>query len=163
MHLKLTGVQQFLLVVLRFTIGWHLFYQGWGKLQAAFWSSQAYLAAARGPLAPLFQWLAGKPDLLRVADVITMWGLVIFGLLLMLGLFTRLAAIGGFALLLMFYLAMPPLPQSGFTVLTPEGWELYVNKTLIEALALLALAVLPTGLMAGLDVWIHNWRKRSTL
>ena len=35
----------------------------------------------------------------------TMWGLTVVGFLLMLGLFTRLSALGGAALLLLFYMA----------------------------------------------------------
>ncbi len=48
-----------------------------------------------------------KPQLQQI-NLTTMWGLAICGGLLVLGLFTRLAALGGAALLALFYLSMPP-------------------------------------------------------
>ncbi len=155
----LSGWHQFLLVLTRFIIGWHLFYQGLGKLRAVSWSSKWYLENARGPLAGFFQWIAESPWFLDISDTLTVWGLLIIGLLLMLGLFTRTAAAGGAALLLLFYLAAPPLPVQGFTVPTAQGTELYVDKTLIEALALLLVMAFPTGQIAGLDILIRHWRK----
>lgn len=155
------AAQQVVLVVLRFVIGWHLFYQGLGKWWAVDWSAKGYLAAAGGPFASWFHWLAESPDLLRFADTATVWGLMILGLLLMLGLFTRTAALLSSLLLMMFFLAAPPLPYAGFTVPTLQGYELYVDKTLIEALALLVVLAFPTGQMAGLDVLIRQWRERD--
>ena len=78
------------------------------------------------------------------------YGLVGVGGCLLLGLFTRLACVVGAGFLLMFYLAMPPLPYwpEGPRV---EGHYLYVNKNIIEMFALLALATLPTGRWLGLD------------
>lgn len=151
-------VQQIVLVLLRFAIGWHLFYQGIGKFRAVQWSARGYLEASWGPLAGLFHAIAESPWMLWAADQGTKWGLVIFGLCLMLGLFTRTAALGGTFLLLLFYVAAPPV--AGFTVAGPQGTELYVDKTLLEALALLVVLSFPTGKMAGLDVVIAQWRAR---
>ncbi len=153
-----TPLQQVLLVLLRFTIGWHLFYQGWGKLRDVDWTSQGYLAYSTGPLSGLFQALAESPTLVWMADQGTQWGLIVFGLLLMFGLFSRLAAAGGAFLLLLFYLAAPPLAD--FTIAAPDGAERYVSKTLIEALALVFVMVFPTGRMAGLDILIRQWRNK---
>ena len=96
----------------------------------------------------------------------TMWGLALVGLCLMLGLFTPLAALGGAAYLLMFYLSMPPWP--GLPVgKAAEGHYLYVNKNLIELIACLALASTPNGLWLGLDALLfgrrggaRSWRPR---
>ena len=104
--------------------------------------------------------LQPDPGLMRLADFAVVWGLMLVGLLLMLGLFSRLAALGGFLLLFLFFAAAPPMPHLGFSVPGPEGTELYVNKTLIEALLLIVLAVLPTGHMAGLDILVSSWRRR---
>lgn len=156
----LNPLQQFLLVLLRFLVGWHLFYQGLGKYWAVGWSAKGYLAGAMGPFNGLFHAIAENGTLLRIADTVTVWGLMIIGLLLMLGLFTRTAATLGFLLLLSFFLAAPPTPYLGFTIPSPDGYELYVNKTLIEALVLLLTLVFPTGQMAGLDILIRQWRRR---
>ncbi len=154
-----TRVQKFLLVLLRFSIGWHLFYQGLGKLRAVEWTARGYLGAATGPFAPLFQSIADGPRLMALADFSTVWGLMVLGILLMVGLFTRVSALGGIALLMLFYLAAPPLAAEGFTVMSSEGAELYVNKTLLEALALLLVLSFPTGQMVGLDILIRYRRE----
>lgn len=82
----------------------------------------------------------------------TMWGLTVFGLLLMLGLFSRLAALGGAALLTLFYMAMPPWP--GVQEIPSIEHNLIVNKIFVEMVALLALAAMPSGKWFGLDAII---------
>jgi uncharacterized membrane protein YphA (DoxX/SURF4 family) len=87
-----------------------------------------------------------------------MWGLLILGTLLLVGLGTRPAAIGGAVMLMSFYLVVPPWPG----VPQPPGPEhsFVVNKNLIEALALIAIAALPTGSWFGLDGLIRKLVKR---
>ena len=104
--------------------------------------------------------MAESPQMLKLGDTITVWGLMIIGLLLMFGLFTRTAALAGFGLVFLFYLAAPPLPMQGFTVATSQGMELYIDKTAIEAMALLVVLSFPTGQMAGLDIFVRQWRQR---
>jgi len=96
---------------------------------------------------------------LQKIDRLTMWGLSAVGLCLMLGLFTPLAALGGAAYLLSFYLSMPPWPglPEGIT----EGHYRYVNKNLIEMLACLALASTPNGLWIGVDALLFGWIGRG--
>lgn len=93
----------------------------------------------------------------------TMWGLTILGFLLITGLFTRISALGGAALLLLFYLAMPPWP--GVQELPSIEHNLIVNKVLVEMLALLAIAAMPSGRWFGLDaivsVLFHRRGKRE--
>ena len=62
----------------------------------------------------------------------------------------------------MFFVAMPPLPYLPESP-RAEGHYLYINKNIIEALALLSLAFLPTGRWAGVDGILQflnplNWR-----
>ena len=79
----------------------------------------------------------------------TMWGLTILGVLLLVGLGTRWAALGGAVMLTMFYLAMPPWP--GVPEAPGPEHSFIVNKNFIEIMALLAIAALPTGQWFGLD------------
>jgi uncharacterized membrane protein YphA (DoxX/SURF4 family) len=89
----------------------------------------------------------------------TMWGMVAVGLCLMLGLFTRLSALGAAAFLTMFYLSMPPWP--GLPVgKGAEGHYLYVNKNLIEFLACMVIVSTPNGLWLGLDALLFGKRSR---
>lgn len=146
--------QQTVLVVLRFAIGWHLFYQGFGKLIDPSWSSVGYLNLSWGP----FRMMAENPILLAIADYSTIWGLMIVGFFLMIGLFTRLSCLAGIALLTLIFVAIPPIDYTGFVISTTEGSELYVNKTLIEILALMVLGSFNTGHILGLDILVRHWR-----
>jgi hypothetical protein len=70
----------------------------------------------------------------------------------LLGLFTRLAAVGAAIFLTALYLAMPPWPYlPGTTAMA--GHYLFVNFHVIEILAVLAAAV--SGRWFGLDALIH--------
>lgn len=86
---------------------------------------------------------------MRSIDLQTMWGLTILGVLLIAGLFTRLAALGATVLLMMFYLAAPPWPGTPPEVGIEHNYV--VNKVLIEATACLAFVFLPTGRWFGID------------
>ena len=86
---------------------------------------------------------------IRVVDLLTITGLTVLGFLLIIGLFTRFAAFSAAIMVLGFYLAMPPLP--GLPEAPGPEHSLIVNKNLIEVLALLALAAVPSGYWFGLD------------
>ena len=102
-----------------------------------------------------------KPQLQQI-NLTTMWGLAICGGLLVLGLFTRLAALGGAALLALFYLSMPPWPGLDPAPIA-EGTYLVVNKNLIELIALLMLATSPAGVWGGIDSLIRGLFTRPVL
>jgi thiosulfate dehydrogenase [quinone] large subunit len=142
------------ITVMRVLVGWHFLYEGIAKLTSDSWSAAGYLRQARGPFADQFRWLASQPNLLENANLITMWGLTIVGALLILGLFTRLASLGGIAFLLLFYFANPPF-VGYFYSLPSEGSYLIVNKNLVELGALLVILVTGSGRFAGLDRLLH--------
>jgi len=141
--------------VLRVVVGWHFLYEGIAKLTSPSWSSAGYLRQARGPFADLFKWLASQPNLLDSANLVTMWGLTIVGLLLILGLFTRLSSVAGVGFIALFYLANPPL-VGYFYSLPVEGSYLIVNKNLVELCALVVILVTGSGRFAGLDRILHG-------
>ena len=146
-----------LLVFIRFSIGWHFFFQGFGKLVDPGWSGESYLSAGWGP----FKYIAESPTLLGMADMSVMWGLVILGFLMMVGFFTQTAVWLGVFLMAAFYFAVPPLDYTGFIYETGgQGPELYVNKIFIEFLALMLVGSFRTGKMAGLDILFKHWRRR---
>src|SRR5208283_1723140 len=104
-------------------------------------------------------------DVLDLADWSVMFGLSFVGACLIAGVFTRSACVAGACLLLMFYLAMPPWPGVPENLMT-EGHYLFINKNLIEMLALLTLACTSSGRYAGLDgllQFIDPWRWRKKL
>jgi thiosulfate dehydrogenase [quinone] large subunit len=138
------------ITVMRVLVGWHFLYEGIAKLTSPSFTAASYLKMARGPFAGLFHWLAAQPNLLANADLATMWGLTIVGLLLIHGLFTRLASLGAIAFLLMFYFATPPF-VGYFYALPSEGSYLLVNKNLVELGALVVILLTGSGLVYGLD------------
>lgn len=147
------------LLALRFLIGWHLLYEGLYKLINPQWSALGFLNETRWIFSGLAEWIISNDNILRTVDFLNTWGLIAIGLGLILGLFTRIAYVAGIALLLLYYLFNPP-----FIGLAPagpsEGNYLLVNKTLIEAVALLLLSVFPASRQLGLDnLWKHNKSK----
>ncbi len=88
-------------------------------------------------------------------DIVTMWFLVVVGGFLLAGLFTRVACVLGAGFLVMTYLAHPPFPWYPSPPNT-EGNPVFINKNVIECLALLALASMPTGRWMGLDALIRR-------
>jgi uncharacterized membrane protein YphA (DoxX/SURF4 family) len=87
-------------------------------------------------------------------DLSTMYGLTVLGACLLLGLFSRTAAVLSAGFLLSTYLCFPPFPWLPAAP-NNEGYYLFVNKNLIEMLALLALATTASGRWFGLDAVIH--------
>lgn len=136
------------LVLLRVAIGWHFMYEGLTKALQPNWSSIAYLMDSKGIFSGFFEAIALNPFLLRTADTLTVAGLIGFGFMLIVGLWTRWAKLGAIALLLLFYLAQPPLMDAQY-LLPSEGNYLWVNKNLIELLALAVLYFFPTGHIIG--------------
>jgi thiosulfate dehydrogenase (quinone) large subunit len=143
------------ITVMRVVVGWHFLYEGIAKLTSPTWSAAGYLKQARGPFADLFKGLASQPNLLDNANLITMWGLTIVGVLLILGLFTRLASLAGIGFIVLFYLANPPF-VGYFYSLPTEGSYLIVNKNLVELCALVVILVTGSGRYAGLDRIVHG-------
>jgi thiosulfate dehydrogenase (quinone) large subunit len=152
---KLPRPAMIAITVLRVVIGWHFLYEGVSKLTSTTWSAAGYMKASRGPLAEFFRWIASQPHLLDNANLITMYGLTIVGVLLMLGLFTRLAAAGGISFILLFYLCNPPFIGYFYAIPT-EGTYLIVNKNLVELCALVVILLTGTGRFAGLDGILHG-------
>jgi uncharacterized membrane protein YphA (DoxX/SURF4 family) len=120
------------------------------------------LTPAQRELGPLPPREEGRTRLWWI-NQITMWGITAVGTCLIVGLFTRTACLGGAAFLLMVYLAMPALP---WLPINPraEGHYFFVNKNIIEMLALLTLATTHSGRWAGLDGLLYffgPWRLRK--
>ncbi len=155
---RITNRQLVLLVILRVLIGWHLLYEGMVKLLNPDWTSAGFLHASQGIFSPLFVYLASDPQILLVIDFLNKWALTLIGLFLILGLFTHLSAYIGAGLLLLYYLAMPPFAGLQYTI-PMEGSYLIVNKTLIEATALLLIGLIDNGKYVGLDRLVHKIRE----
>jgi thiosulfate dehydrogenase [quinone] large subunit len=138
--------------IMRIIVGWHFLYEGLSKLMISGWSSYSYLMESKWLLSGFFHWIIQHPDWLRVVDLLNIWGLIIIGLLLFLGLFTRLASISGIFLLLLYYIANPPFIE---TSLPSQGHYFIVNLNVIEAGILLTFLILKKDTFWGLDQLFH--------
>ena len=128
-------VKKTVLTIIRAAIGWHFLYEGLSKLFIESWSAESYLANATGFLSGFYHWLASGEGMIRVLDFLNIYGLILIGLALFLGVFIRIASAGGILLLLLYYFAYPPFGTSLFG--SPEGHFYIVNRNFIEAFLLL--------------------------
>jgi len=144
-----------ILVILRVAVGWHFLYEGITKVLNPNWSSIGYLMDSKGFMSGIFHSIAQNSSMLAFADFMNEWGLILIGLGLILGCFTRLAAYSGMLLLAMYYLSHPPF--IGLTYALPsEGSYLIVDKVFIEFFTMWILALIPTGREIGLDMLIYK-------
>jgi uncharacterized membrane protein YphA (DoxX/SURF4 family) len=146
-----TGRPIFTLIVglMRIAIGWHFLYEGLIKLVDTKWSAAGYLQSSTGPAAMWFKDMAADQAVLSMVNQLNIWGLIVIGLCLMLGLASRLSALAGILLLGLYYLCQPPFfgpEQFGVA----EGHYMIVNKNLVELLALCVVLFYPAGRL-GLD------------
>ena len=139
---RLTTLQSTILFIMRVVIGWHFLYEGIVKLTSTGWTSAPFLAESKWILAGLFHWIAGNPTALSIVDFMNIWGLIFIGLGLLFGAFTRVAAVAGFFLLALYYIANPPLVGLANGMAT-EGNYLVIDKNFVEMIALLMLAIFP--------------------
>ncbi len=118
-------------------------------------SSLAKDRPASGPFAPSRNPLSWKP-IEQLAFLLT-WALFLIGLCLMLGLFTRPAALAGAGFMLFVVMSQPSYPF----VYPPDpaqlGHALLVNKDFVEMIALLVIASTSLGRWTGLDFFIHRF------
>jgi len=148
MNFNATVRKNLVFTLIRAAIGWHFLYEGLSKIFMENWSAQSYLANAHGFMAGFYHWLAGSDALMGVVDFVNVFGLIVIGLLLFIGLFTRITAAGGILLLLLYYFAYPPFGNSLFG--TPDGHFFVVNRNLIEAFVL-AWFILSRNTGYGID------------
>ncbi|MFH0759302.1 MAG: DoxX family membrane protein [Bacteroidota bacterium] len=148
----------YLLTILRMLIGWHFLYEGITKLLNPAWSAKFYLLGSKWIFAGLFHWLASSPSVLKVVDFLNIWGLILIGLSLIIGLFVRWSSIFGAVLLLFYFVAYPPI--FGYTLgVVAEGNYQWVDKNLIELFILVVFVFLPTEYFFGADRLLKRWNE----
>ena len=155
-------VSVLLLTVLRIFIGWHFLFEGITKLFNPSWSSSSYLMQSKWLFSGFFHWLISNNASLQIVDFLNIWGLIIIGACLFIGLFTRIASISGAVLLLLYYVANPPFIYS----LTPsEGHFYIINYNLIEVTVLIVLASFRKDYLWGIQrlITYHHLKLKERL
>ncbi len=151
---RYTTPQVSMLVILRILIGWHFLYEGFVKILNPYWTSAGFLIESKWIFAPVFHAIVANQAVLRMVDLMNMWGLLAIGLGLITGTLTRVASVSGMFLLLLYYVSNPPLIGMNYTA-PSEGSYLIINKNMIELFALGVLTVFPTGTIIGIDRLIY--------
>ena len=150
-------ISVWILTTLRILIGWHFLFEGISKLNSG-WSSSSYLMQSKWLFSGFFHWLISNNNSLQIVDFLNIWGLILIGLFLFIGLFTRVASISGAVLLLLYYVANPPFVNSS----TPsEGHFYIVNYNLIEAAILIAIASFRSDYLMSIQRLITFYHLKS--
>lgn len=152
--------QIIVLTVLRVLIGWHFLYEGLYKIISPVWSSKSYLEVSTGPFASIFKSIAESDTLLHISDLLNIWGLVLIGLCLFVGAFSKISAYLGMILLFFYYISFPPFGDS-YSAAYVDGNYWIVNRNLIEMASLLILIVFPSSHITGLDRFFFKRKKEN--
>ncbi len=123
--------------ILRVAIGWHFIYEGLSKILQGNWTASSYLLNTSGFLSGFYHALASSPAILKITDILNMYGLLFIGLALFIGLLSRFASLAGSLLLMLYYFAYPPFGNP--LISASDGHLFIVDKLFIEAAALLFL------------------------
>ena len=146
---KYTKTQTIVLVLLRLVIGYHFLEAGFDKLFNPNWTSAAFLLQSNWIFADLFQLMADNQVVLVIVDFLNIWGQILIGLSLIIGLFSTWAAFFGAVLIFFYYIAIPPFVD-GYT---------FIDKNLFELFAFLIIAFFPTSRIIGIDLLVYKLRK----
>lgn len=138
------------LVILRLFVGWHFMYEGVVKIMNPSWTSLPYLLDSQGVFSSFFIKITQNPGVMDAVNLLNEWSLFLIGLALIVGCFSRLACIGGMALLLMYYFSHPSFIGANY-MMPFEGSYLWIDKNLVELAALGVLFVFPTSRIWGID------------
>ncbi len=146
------------ITILRVAIGWHFLYEGLSKILQGNWTSSGFLLNTSGFLSGFYHALASSPAILKITDILNMYGLLFIGLALFIGIFSRFASLAGALLLTLYYFAYPPFGNPLMNA--SEGHLFIVDKLFIEAAALVFLFVYHEK-GCCVDTLIHQFRSRK--
>lgn len=141
--MKLPHSLRVIIFLLRIALGLNFFYLGFSAL---FNPSLGTEIRARS-FGNLYAWLSAPGAPGGWVQPVAQWAFLIIGICLMLGLFTRLAAIAGIILALFSY-----LPTVSYAALSVSQ---FINDEVIVVICLLILIFSNAGSYLGCDTFIH--------
>ena len=138
-------VLPFMTLAGRLSMGWIFIWSGFDKLITDFSAGGFLVNASRGPLNDIFIDMGTNQTALDVIDPLVIWGQILIGFSLILGLFTRVGAFFGAVQMLMFYLS----------VLYPEN-NPFMDEHIIYIGILAMLGALGAGRIVGIDAFLER-------
>ena len=137
----------YLLLAVRLITGYWFLHAGWTKFTFVAgepFDASGYLANADSPIAWLFGFVAETPWLLEFTNFMIPVGEFLIGLGVLLGVLTRLAAVFGGFLMVLFYLG------------NAEWAHGYVNGDLMGLLLFAIVGIFAAGRVVGVDGFIED-------
>lgn len=159
MNLKMNNLKKISITILRIAIGWHFLFEGFSKIAAGNWSASGYLMNTTGFMSGFYHAIASSPTLLKISDLLNMYGLLFIGLALFTGILIRYSSLAGAFLLTLYYFAYPPFGANLFGA--SEGHLFIVDKLFIEAVTLIFIAFYHDK-GYGIDNLLEYFRQRKT-
>ena len=150
-NISYSKIQTVVLLSLRLVIGYHFLFEGIDKLVSPNWSSAPFLLQSNWLFSDFFHFLASNETLLAFVDILNIWGQILIGISLILGLYSFMAALFGAVLILSYYIAIPPFIES----------YSFIDKNLFELFGLIIIALFPTSNLFGLDFLIIKYRTQK--
>jgi thiosulfate dehydrogenase [quinone] large subunit len=133
--------------LLRIAMAWIFLWSGLDKLMGD-WTSAGFLVnAAEGPLEGWFVDLGTNTAAVDVIDGLVIWGQILIGISLMLGVATRVSLFWAGAMIFMFYIAQFPPEHNPF-----------LDEHIVYIGVFLLLGALGAGRILGLDPLIEKLR-----
>lgn len=117
------------------------------------WTAEGFLVhavAEDNPMGGLFEWFA---EYTAVIDPLVMWTQILIGLALLLGLFVRLACLGGAMQMLLFWMAAW---TGGLAAGLPVENGYVIDSSFVYALLLFGLGAVGAGRILGLDAKLEQ-------
>ncbi len=143
---------------LRMALGFMFLYGGYEKIVTELgggYATTGFLASRKGPLAFLFVGMSGNP----AVEYLLVYGELLIGLSIMLGVVTRIGSISGALLSALLYLSqMPAMPAKfagGYFSYLLENNAL-INQYIIFTLVFVAFVFLMPGRFLGLDGFLQK-------
>jgi thiosulfate dehydrogenase [quinone] large subunit len=131
--------------LLRVAMGWIFVWSGFDKLLGD-WTSAGFLVnSTNGPLEGWFRDLGANAAAVDVIDGLVIWGQILIGITLIVGLFTRFSLFWAGAMMFMFYIAQFPPANNPFL----DDHIVYIGVFLL-------LGALGAGRILGLDALIEK-------
>lgn len=130
------------LFLLRLGMGIMIFWAGYAKLIDPNWSAAGYIGGSK-IFTGFYDWFL-QPNVLPTINFLNEWGLTLIGAALLLGIFTRLASIFGFVLMILYYLPIYP-PVHGL-----------VDEHIIYALIFLIFMAFGAGKILTPNNWLET-------
>lgn len=143
----MTTRQQKLLATLRIALGWLLLYAGLTKLTTEGWSAAGFLTHAQ-TFSNFYASLA-EPGILPFVNFVNVWGQILLGSALILGVAVRWASIFGVVMMALYYFPGLDFPKIG------------EHSYLVDEHVIYALALLIVGSFRGEHIWsAKHWFAR---